>query len=556
MDVRRGEATSGGKTAADESFPVASLVLARRHRAAVMAFYRLVRLADDIADAPHLAPDTKLARLDALAAALNGNATGAPTEAAALLAVEEAHGCGRAEALVMLDAFRQDAVKRRYESFDALLDYCARSADPVGRFLLRLHGEGEAAGPASDALCTALQILNHLQDLGPDRAALDRVYLPQSFIDRAGGEAIFFAPDNAAGRRPVLDAVLDRVDGLVDRARALPALIQDRRLAVQAGATVAVAAAHARRLRRLDSIAARISPLGSDVARAFAGALARVALGRPATDRAVTLAIVRRSGSSFRLGMSHLVPERRRAIHAVYAFCRVADDIADGAQPPDEKLRCLDRWRAALAGQGPEAHSPIRRELAFAETRFRLPREELFALLDGMACDAADRVRLADDEALDRYARQVAGSVGVLSVHVFGAPEAEDFALSLGRTLQLVNVLRDVDEDASLERVYLPLSRLSALGLEDRPALALVRDPRFARACAALAREAEAGFAEADRMLQNLDRATLKPAVLMMEGYRRLLNRLIARGFAERGPRLRLKAVDRLQLLRHAVGAA
>ena len=555
MDAQRGKATSGGKTAADESFPVASLLLARRHRAAVMAFYRFVRLADDIADDPRLDPDTKLARLDALAAALAGDGGSSP-EAAALLAVDRAHGCGRAEALAMLDAFRQDAVKNRTESFDELLAYCARSANPVGRFLLRLHGEGEAPIPAADALCTALQILNHLQDLGDDRAALDRVYLPRTWLARAGGEAAFFAPRNAAGRRPVLDAVLDRVDGLIDRARVLPSLIGDRRLAVQAGATVAVAAAHARRLRRLDPIATRVSPSGRDVTSAFAGALARAALRRPAPDRIVTGAIVRRSGSSFRLGMRRLAPERRRAIHAVYAFCRVADDIADGAAPPEDKLARLDEWRAAIAGRGPEVHSPIRRELAWAQDRFGLPRKELSALLDGMACDAADRVRLADDAALDRYARQVAGSVGVLSVHVFGAPEADTFALSLGRTLQLVNVLRDVDEDAALERVYVPLARLSALGLEDRPAPALVRDPRFARACASLAREAEAGFAEADRMLRRLDRATLKPAILMMEGYRRLLRRLLARGFAERGPRLRLKTVDRLQLLRHAVGAA
>ena len=173
-----------------------------------------------------------------------------------------------------------------------------------------------------------------------------------------------------------------------------------------------------------------------------------------------------------------------------------------------------------------------------------------------MTTDAADRLRIADDAELDRYSRRVAGSVGALSVRIFGAPEAHDFALGLGRTLQIVNVLRDVDEDAALERVYVPRSRLAALGLDDRPARALVADPRFARACQDLSEEAAAGFARADDELTRLDRKTLKPAILMMEGYRRIFHRLQARGWAERNGRLRLKTVDRLQLLRLAMSPA
>lgn len=283
-----------------------------------------------------------------------------------------------------------------------------------------------------------------------------------------------------------------------------------------------------------------------DGARAFWSGLGPRGQDR---DEAITRAAVNRSGSSFRLGMQSLSQERRRAIHAVYAFCRAVDDIADGAAPPAEKRRFLSQWRAEIDRLSRTPLTPVGRELARAAQAFDLPLAECHALLDGMETDAAERVRIADDAAFTLYARRVAGSVGVLSIHVFGTPEAQDFALRLGNTLQLVNILRDVDEDARLERVYVPLSRLAALGLQDAPAATLVADPRFALACEALSEEAEQGFAAADAALETLDRSALRPAILMMEGYRRIHRRLRERGFGARPGRVRLTSRDRLHLL-------
>jgi phytoene synthase len=254
--------------------------------------------------------------------------------------------------------------------------------------------------------------------------------------------------------------------------------------------------------------------------------------------------------------MRSLGAERQRAIHSVYAFCRAADDIADGAAPASEKRRFLDEWRREIDRVHCAPETPIGRELALAVRAFDLPLAECHALLDGMGTDAAERVRLADEASFDLYARRVAGSVGALSIRIFGAPEAHDFALRLGRTLQLVNILRDVDEDAANERVYVPLSRLHRLGLDDAPAQALVADARFVRACQAMADEAREGFIAADRALSHLDRAALKPAILMMEGYRRILDRLDRRGFGLRETRPRLTAGDRFQLLTMAMRPA
>ena len=242
----------------DENFPVAAFVLSRAHREAVLAFYRFVRLADDIADSDALTADEKRAQLEALENALVRGSDTVP-EAAGLRRVQSMFGTGVEEARHLIAAFRLDVEKARYESWSELLDSCRLSANPVGRFLLRLHGEGEAAHAPADALCSALQILNHLQDLAGDRARLDRIYLPRSWIDRGGGEEGFFRLTARQDRRAVLDAAIDRVDALIDVARSLPSSVADRRLRLQCRMTIAAAERLSARLRLTDPAVARRS---------------------------------------------------------------------------------------------------------------------------------------------------------------------------------------------------------------------------------------------------------------------------------------------------------
>ncbi|WP_372422529.1 squalene/phytoene synthase family protein [Salinarimonas chemoclinalis] len=541
------------KTHRDENFPVASRLIARPLRAPVLAFYRFARAADDVADDGAAAPEAKLARLAALERALRAGDPAEPL-AAALHGADRRFGAGVDEALALLDAFRQDAVKPRYADWAELLGYCRRSADPVGRFLLRLHGEAASAQEPADALCTALQILNHLQDLEKDRAALDRVYLPVPWMEEAGGEEAFFAPANAARRRPILDAALDRVDDLLARAASLPERVRSRRLAAESAVTLALARRLAAKLRRDDPVTTRVALGKRDFAAAFAGLPGALARRRASSDPRVVKEIVAVSGSSFKLGMAAQAPERRRANYALYAFCRVIDDIADGAAPLPEKRAFLDAWRREIDALPAAPTGPIGRELARAMVAHDLPQGEFHALLDGMESDGRPRVRVPDAAAFDLYCRRVAGAVGVLSVRIFGAPDAHDFALVVGRTLQVVNVLRDVDEDAAIDRVYVPLDRLASLGIADGEARAMIAHPRFAEACDALCAEAQAGFAEADRMLATLDRRALRPAIVMMEGYRHLFAKLVARGFAHpRGPRMRLTKPEKARLILQAM---
>ena len=176
-----------GKTHRDENFPVASRLVRAENRAPIMAFYEFVRTADDIADHATLEAERKIAFLDRLEADLLGEGEGDRTAVALRRALAERKLSPR-HALDLLKAFRLDAAKRRYADWDELMSYCALSAMPVGRFVLDVHGESRATWPASDAVCAALQIINHLQDCGEDYRNLDRVYLPLDSLSARGVE--------------------------------------------------------------------------------------------------------------------------------------------------------------------------------------------------------------------------------------------------------------------------------------------------------------------------------------------------------------------------------
>jgi phytoene synthase len=522
-----------------ENFPTASLILAKPVRAKVMAFYRFVRMADDIADSPSLTPAEKLARLDAMEAALDNPAATLP--AAAAMHREQA---GTAEARRMLSAFRQDSEQRRYAEWADLEEYCTRSADPVGRMLLRLHGTDSAeAKHAADGLCTALQILNHLQDLVPDREKLDRVYLPQSWLTLAGGEAAFFEPGNTS-RREILDAALDRVEDQLDRAAALPRLVASRRLRMQSAMTMGLARRLLRKLRAADPVLGRVALGKADFLRELAAA----PFAAP-SDAKVVAGRVSRAGSSFARGMATLKGDRRRALWGVYAFCRAVDDIADGRMPEAEKHRLLALWRTKLGR--PDCASS--RELFRAREAFGIPLAECDAMIAGMETDAGDSVRLPDEAALDLYCRRVAGSVGAMSVRIFGDPKAEGWGLALGHTFQLTNILRDVDEDAVRDRVYVPSTLLRQAGIPEGPAKSIVGHPAFAGICRELAARAVAGYREAEALLPHHNAGALRPARVMMWGYRRILDHMLARGWSLPRGRARLTKGEKLRMAVFAV---
>jgi hydroxysqualene synthase len=268
--------TPSGKGRGGENFPVGSWLIRRDLRAHVHAFYRFARNADDIADNPALAATEKIRRLDRMAAALDGAAGGDAPAAAAMCASLAATGTTATHCHDLLHAFRLDAEKRRYRDWDELMEYCRYSAAPVGRQLLDLHGESGALWPASDALCAALQVLNHLQDCAADYARLDRVYLPQDDLAAAGIGVAALAADKASpGLRRVIDGMLDRTAALVDRAHGLAPAVAAFGLRCECAVIVALAEHLGWRLRRADPLARRVGLGPSDFLAGFVRGLAK-----------------------------------------------------------------------------------------------------------------------------------------------------------------------------------------------------------------------------------------------------------------------------------------
>lgn len=252
------------RTATTENFPVGSWLIPAALRPTVAVFYRLARAADDIADSPTFDAATKTARLKAIDHALvTGEAGGDAPELAYALDLRQhfaERGLSLEHSRHLLQAFMADAVNRPCRSWSDLLAYCRYSANPVGRFLLEIHGESRDTWPASDALCTSLQILNHLQDCKDDYATLTRLYVPLDWLEEAGlGPRALLGDKATPALRGVLDRVLDRVDELNRHAALLPGKVANRGLRMESAVIVAVAHTLARKLRRRDPIAGRVA---------------------------------------------------------------------------------------------------------------------------------------------------------------------------------------------------------------------------------------------------------------------------------------------------------
>jgi len=277
--------TPSGKAASGENFPVGSFLIRKDLRRHVHVFYLFARAADDIADNPSLAPDEKLRRLDRMGEILEGapmddKAGSEAPSAVAMRASLAETGVTAAHCHDVLRAFRLDATKLRYTDWDDLMEYCRYSASPVGRQLLDLHGEDRATFPPSDALCSALQVLNHLQDCGDDYRDLDRVYLPREILAAHGGTVEQLSGKSLTpGLRATLDELLDRTAALVVTAQALPGAVASAGLRCESAGIVALAGRLTALLRRADPLATRVKLTKRDFAAALLGGLWRGLIG-------------------------------------------------------------------------------------------------------------------------------------------------------------------------------------------------------------------------------------------------------------------------------------
>ncbi len=267
--------------------------------------------------------------------------------------------------------------------------------------------------------------------------------------------------------------------------------------------------------------------------------------------------IVQRSGTSFYQGMRILPEARRRAMWAIYAFCRVVDDIADEPAPAEQKQAQLDEWRQRIASlyRG-QPTDPITRTLVQPVMEYGLRQGDFLAIIDGMAMDAFSEIVAPAWDELDLYCDRVASAVGRLSVRAFGdsSPRADDVAWALGRALQFTNILRDIGEDAARDRLYLPANWLAEAGVSLAKPAEMVRDPRMAVVCKRMADQAAQYFSQAEAAMADCNRTAMRPARLMSASYKAVLHRLQSRGWADPGARVKVpKALKLWFIFRHGL---
>ena len=261
------------------------------------------------------------------------------------------------------------------------------------------------------------------------------------------------------------------------------------------------------------------------------------------------------SGSSFYAAMRILPREQREAMFQIYSFCRQVDDIADSDGPREERLAALQQWRDDIDALY-RGHPPARlQDYVPSVERFGLRREDFLAIVDGMEMDVPQDIRAPDLATLDLYCDRVASAVGRLSVRVFGLARDDGLQLAhhLGRALQLTNILRDIDEDAGLGRLYLPREGLDAAGISGSDPITVAADPDLPKVCAPLVARARDHFEKADDIMARQPRRVVRAPKIMSKYYGAILGLLVARGFAAPRAPVRLNKLAKLAIvLRYA----
>jgi squalene synthase HpnD len=268
-----------------------------------------------------------------------------------------------------------------------------------------------------------------------------------------------------------------------------------------------------------------------------------LAIAEPVEEEAARV-----SGSSFYLAMRIMPPKQRQAMFEIYSFCRAVDDIADNGGAREVQVARLQRWRSDI--DAIYGGKPRQRLLALGQAieAFLLKREDFMAVIDGMEMDVLATVAAPDWTTLDLYCDRVASAVGRLSVRVFGMDEEPGIALAhhLGRALQLTNILRDIDEDAGVGRLYLPLEALLSAGITTKIPAEAIANRSISEACQPVAARAERHFQESEAIFATSPRAVVRTPRIMSAAYRLILSQLLARGWE--APRAPVK-LSRLRLL-------
>nr|WP_169509054.1 squalene synthase HpnC [Actinopolyspora mortivallis] len=521
--------------AQSENFTVAARVLPYRIRQHLMAVYGFARLVDYAGDEA-CGPRERL--LDLLESDLARVYDGTPRIPLMRAFAPTVHECGipREVPARLIIANRRDQHVRRYETFGDLLDYCAYAANPVGELVLHVFGRADPELTVlSDRICSALQILEHSQDVAEDYRR-GRIYLPSEDLRDFGCDESEFAGSTASNElRALVWFEVDRAVSMLRAGQPLVARLSGlSRLAVAGYVAGGLATARAFRPAGYDPLAVGVRPrrariLGEWVRLSLAPARGRDDRTRRAYEYCER--ITRQQARNFSYGIRLLPPTKRRALSAVYAFARLVDDIGDGTASTEDKLVRLQRARDSLRNVHQDAKDPVLVALADARRRLPVPLEAFHELIDGCEADVRGNSYETFEE-LVHYCRCVAGSIGRLSLGVFGqrvTGVAAERADALGVALQLTNILRDLLEDRRSGRIYLPRQDLRRFGVRldlDRRGGFTDEESRIAELVRFQGQRAERWYAEGLRLLPMLDHRSRACCAAMAGIYHELLRRI------------------------------
>jgi squalene synthase HpnC len=533
-----------------ENFPVASSVLPRHAREGIRAFYDFCRGADDVADCPITPGEEKQATLARVHQALRyGTARQElPAWAAPYCRIASQRGLPLAHAEKLLEALMLDTWKQHYATEQELVDYSLYSAASVGRGVLDLCGEHHADREASDALCCALQILNHLQDARDDYVMLKRVYLPVEWLMEAGATPEMLAgPKMSPSLTPVFARGLDLADRLLQRAEAFPASLRSRRVQFEAATALAWAKRLSRRLRKRDPVAVRVTlgPLSRLLGVMEALGQTGQRMARETRDRyRRTLGACR---SSFFIPMLMLPQVQRDSLLALHEFCRSADACADDPSLPKKeatlRMRLLKNDIEAIYAHRATSFTALKRAI----DEYDIPRECFESLFAGIGMDMEEEMYKPPMAKLTLYCQRVASSVGIMTLCVLEADRdrCRDFALHLGVAMQLTNILRDTWEDRQRDRIYFPAEWIDAVETADAVGEPIFENPAvMGSLCRAMADMAREHYDAALHALPASERSKVTAVLAMRSLYLALLTRMEQEGW----PALRRKTPARFSL--------
>jgi phytoene/squalene synthetase len=540
-----------------ENFPVASIFLPKAARKPILAFYNFARITDEIADSKTLPQTEKLAQLNAIYTDLQNQNLSTKFGFLQPLFIHTKNGdiCIK-NCLALLEAFIQDVQNPEYNNFDDLLKYCRKSAASVGRIVLEACEEYAADFDASDKICSILQILNHLQDLKADYANLQRLYFAKNSLNLEDLKL----EHETIKTMEFKTNVLNEVKLLLDSAKHLPQTISSIRVRIEIQTIINICYCLHEKLLSNNIMQKRVELTNLEKITCVLKALPVDMFGAKNKN------IRHKTKSSFFAPLLKLPHEKQQAMFSFYAFCHEVDDVVDERASDVEANNNLNFWINEIE-QIYSTNSlsypthPIAKALIKPIAKYNLQKKYFLEIIQGQFLDLQNSFKTPpSDKLFEDYCYKVASCVGLVAVDVFGYAEhnknkIEQFAINLGHALQIINIMRDVEEDAERGRIYIPQSLIQNTKLANITPEDLYKNfknykPELQNILKSLAKKVEYYFEQSDKNLPPAELNNMKVALLIRKVYESYFNKMKTNNFIFEKSQIKLSNIEKFKILK------